>query len=115
MQIGWLGSYREATFSKSLSTLAGLRRERISSLLGVAESSHLHRGGVSNLSKSAQGGVSTIGTFDYFAGDDPTGIVFLAVSREKQTRALKSDFHIRDSSGIEGISDHCPSHLQAPM
>ena len=47
---------------------------------GLRGSSQLHRSGVSSLSQSAQGDVTTIGTFNYFAGDDPTGTVFLAAS-----------------------------------
>jgi hypothetical protein len=43
----------------------------------------LNRSGVSHLSKPAQGGVATVGTFNYFAGNDPTGIVFIAASWKK--------------------------------
>jgi hypothetical protein len=50
---------------------------------GLPEAVQLNRSGVSGLSKPAQGGVTTIGTFNYFAGDDPTGPVFLAASRKK--------------------------------
>jgi len=75
-------------------------------LVTPPESCQLHGGGISGLSKSAQGGVTTVGTFDYFAGDDPTGPVFLAASWKKQARTLKGDFHISYSPGIEGISDH---------
>jgi hypothetical protein len=49
----------------------------------LPEAVQLHRCGASGLSKPAQGGVTTIGTFNYFAGDDPTGPVFLAASRKK--------------------------------
>jgi hypothetical protein len=49
----------------------------------IPEAVQLNRSGVSGLSKPAQGGVTTIGTFNYFAGDDPTGPVFLAASRKK--------------------------------
>jgi hypothetical protein len=47
---------------------------------GLRGSTELRRGGVSNLRKPAQGGLTTICTFNYFAGDDPTGAVFLADS-----------------------------------
>jgi hypothetical protein len=50
---------------------------------GVAVSSQLHRGGISDLSEHAQGGFTTIGTFNYLARNDPTGAVFLAISWEK--------------------------------
>ena len=50
---------------------------------GLPEAVQLNRSGVSDLSKPAQGGVTTIGTFNYFAGDDPTGPVFLAASWKK--------------------------------
>jgi len=50
---------------------------------GLPEAVQLNRSGVSDLSKPAQGGVTTIGTFNYFAGYDPTGIVFLAAGRKK--------------------------------
>jgi hypothetical protein len=76
------------------------------SSLSATGSSQLHRSGVSDLSKPTQGGVTTIGTFNYFAGDDPTGPVFFAASWKKGTGTLKGDFHVRHSSGIEGISDH---------
>jgi hypothetical protein len=76
------------------------------SSLCATGSSQLHRSGVSDLSKPTQGGVTTIGTFNYFAGDDPTGPVFFAASWKKRTRTLKGDFHVSYSSGIEGISDH---------
>jgi hypothetical protein len=49
----------------------------------LAEAVQLSRSGVSDFSKPAQGGVTTIGTFNYFAGDDPTGPVFLAASWKK--------------------------------
>jgi hypothetical protein len=66
---------------------------------GLRGNTELHRSGVSSLSKSAQGGVTTNGTFNYFAGDDPTGIALLA-------RTLKGDFHFSYSLAIEGVSDH---------
>jgi hypothetical protein len=47
---------------------------------GLPEAVQLNRSGVSHLSKPAQGGVATVGTFNYFAGNDPTGIVFIAAS-----------------------------------
>jgi hypothetical protein len=40
----------------------------------LPEAVQLNRSGVSGLSKPAQGSVTTIGTFNYFAGDDPTGV-----------------------------------------
>jgi hypothetical protein len=43
----------------------------------------LHRGGICGLSEPAQAGLTTIGTFNYFAGDDPTSPVFLASSWKK--------------------------------
>jgi len=49
----------------------------------LPEAVQLNGSGVSHLSKPAQGGVTTIGTFNYFAGDDPTGPVFLAASWKK--------------------------------
>jgi hypothetical protein len=51
--------------------------------VGLTESSQLYRGGMSGLGKPAQGGLTTIGTFNYFAGDDPAGPVFLATSWKK--------------------------------
>jgi hypothetical protein len=72
----------------------------------LPEAVQLNRSGVSDLSKPAQGGVTTIGTFNYFTGDDPTGPVFLAASWKKQACTLKGDFHFSYSSAIEGISDH---------
>jgi hypothetical protein len=66
----------------------------------------LHGRCVSDLSKSAQADVTTIGTFNQFAGDDPTDIVFFAAGWKKQTPTLKGDFHFSYSSAIEGISDH---------
>jgi hypothetical protein len=50
---------------------------------GLRRSTELHRGGVSDLSKPAQRGLTTIGTFNYFAGDDSTGPVFFAASWKK--------------------------------
>ena len=50
---------------------------------GLPEAVQLNGSGVSGLSKPAQGGVTSIGTFNYFAGDDPTGPVFVAASRKK--------------------------------
>jgi hypothetical protein len=66
----------------------------------------LHRSGVSGLGKPAQAGLTTIGTFNYFAGDDPTSPVFLTSSGKEQTRTLKGHLHIGYRSAIEGISDH---------
>jgi hypothetical protein len=82
-------------------SLAGLRgaarivplRAGMPSSLSATGSSQLHRSGVSDLSKPTQGSVTTIGTFNYFAGDDPTGSVFFAASWKKRTRTLKGDFH----------------------
>jgi hypothetical protein len=76
------------------------------SSLSATGSSQLHRSGVSDLSKPTQGGVTTIGTFNYFAGDYPTGPVFFAASWKKRTRTLKGGFHVSYRSAIEGISDH---------
>jgi hypothetical protein len=76
------------------------------SSLSATGSSQLHRSGVFDLSKPTQGGVTAIGTFNYFAGDDPTGPVFFAASWKKRTGTLKGDFHVSYSPGIEGISDH---------
>ena len=50
---------------------------------GLRGSSELHRSGVSGLSKPAQGGLTTIGTFNYLAGDDPTGPVFFSACWKK--------------------------------
>jgi len=72
----------------------------------LPEAVQLNRSSVSDLSKPAQGGVTTSGTFNYFAGDDATGPVFLAASWKKQARTLKGDFHFSYSSAIEGIGDH---------
>jgi hypothetical protein len=72
----------------------------------LPEAVQLNGSGVSHLSKPAQGGVTTIGTFNYFAGDDPTGPVFLAVRWKKHARTLKGDFHFSYSTAIEGINDH---------
>jgi hypothetical protein len=49
----------------------------------LPEAVQLNRSGVSDLGKPAQGGVTTSGTFNYFAGDDATGPVFLAASWKK--------------------------------
>jgi hypothetical protein len=49
----------------------------------LPEAVQLNRSGVSDLSKPAQGGVATMGTFNYFASNDPTGIVFIAASWKK--------------------------------
>ena len=81
---------------------------------GLPEAVQLNRSGVSGLSKPAQGGVTTIGTFNYFAGDDPTGPVFLAASWKKQARTLKGDFHFGYRTAIEGISDHVIFPSRAP-
>jgi hypothetical protein len=45
---------------------------------GLRGRTELHRGGIPGLSKHAQAGLTTIGTFNDFAGDDPTSPVFLA-------------------------------------
>ena len=65
----------------------------------------MHRGGVSDLRKLAQAGVTTIGAFNYLEYD-PSGMVFLAASRKKQARPLKGDFHFSYRWAIEDISDH---------
>ena len=50
---------------------------------GLPEAVQLHRSGASGLSKPAQGGVTTVGTFEYLVGDDPTGPVLFAAGRKK--------------------------------
>jgi hypothetical protein len=72
----------------------------------LPESCQLHRSGISGLSKPIQGGVTSVGTFDYFAGDNPTSPVFLTAGRKKQTRPLKGDFHISHGSGVEVLGNH---------
>jgi hypothetical protein len=74
----------------------------------------LPRGSICGLSKPAQAGLTTIGKFNYFAGDDPTGIVLLAASWKKQARTLKGNFHFSYSSAIEDVRDHLISFLGFP-
>jgi hypothetical protein len=73
---------------------------------GLDRSTELHGSSVSSFSKPAQGGITANGTFNYFAGDDPTGIVLLAASWKEQARTLKGDLHFSYGSAIEGVGDH---------
>ena len=72
----------------------------------LPRSRQLNHSCITGLGKSAQGGVTAIGAFDDFAGDNPTGFVFLTASRKKQTRPLKGYFHISHGSAVEALGNH---------
>jgi hypothetical protein len=44
--------------------------------------SQLNHSCISSFSEPAQRNVTTVGALDYFAGDNPTGSVFLTASRK---------------------------------
>jgi len=48
----------------------------------IRSSVQLQRGGVSSLRQLAQAGVTTLRTFNYFAGDHPPGTVFPACRKK---------------------------------
>ena len=80
----------------------------------IRRSIQLQRDRVSSLRQLAQAGVTPLRAFNYFVGDHPSGTVFFACGM-KQTRALKSLFHLSHRSAVKGLGDHFPPPYPAPV